>query len=101
MFFIVIGFTASFRLLFGDVQGQCNLGLDGAGQIVNNCNPDPYNSLLQSLLSTFELSIIGSYDPSILYQTQSTFLAPLLFVLAITVILVIALNGESRRNSMY
>lgn len=90
---ILIGFTVAFRLLFGNTEGSCSLELDEQKKIVQDCSIDPYGNLLVALISTFEMTLLGSYDAD--FHTQGTywFLSVITFVLAITVVLVVALNA--------
>jgi hypothetical protein len=76
LFSILFGFAVTFRILFGD-------------------NGDPYfDSLRRSFLSTFEITILGTYDPSLLYDEASfRALSTVIFILAVTCVLVIALNA--------
>lgn len=89
---ILIGFTVSFRLLFANVEGGCHAYLEEEN-LINDCDDDPFGNLARSLLSTFELTIIGTYDEGVLYDTKGSFLSSLTFVLAVTVVLVVALNA--------
>ena len=75
LFSILMGFAVSFRSIFADT------GDDG------------FASLRRSFLSTFELTITGSYDPMLLFEAKYTVLAVVLFILAITCVLVVALNA--------
>jgi len=72
---ILAGFSVAFRVLFG-VTGD-----------------ESFGSLRRSFLSTFELTILGSYDPALLFETQFTALTVVIFILAVTCVLVIALNA--------
>ena len=72
---ILVGFSVAFRILFSQV------------------NEDGFGSLRRSLLSTFELVTTGTYEPSMLYDAEWNVLAVLTFVLAVTCVLVIALNA--------
>ena len=93
MIAILAGFTVAFRLLFANVQGGCEFELDEGNLAVNDCDKDPFGSLSQSMLSTFELAILGSYEPSILRDSRDEVLAGMTFVIAVTVVLVVALNA--------
>uniref|UniRef100_A0A7S4HP16 Ion transport domain-containing protein n=2 Tax=Odontella aurita TaxID=265563 RepID=A0A7S4HP16_9STRA len=93
LFAILVGFTGIFRLLFGDVPGECTLALDENEDAVEDCNRDPFGDLSVSLLSTFELAVVGAYDPGWFEASRNTVLAGLAFVTAITVVLVVALNA--------
>ena len=103
MLAILLGFTVAFRLLFANVQGDCKLELANDSLNSNNnnnnsalqsvCDEDSFGNLARSLLSTFELTILGSYDNQILYESQEVFLAAFTFIAAITVVLVVALNA--------
>lgn len=75
LFCILLGFSVSFRLVFGSNDYSA------------------FSSLSRAFLATFELTILGSYDPVLLYESPYTALAAVLFVLAVTVVLVVALNA--------
>ena len=75
LFAILVGFSVAFRVLFSEV------------------NDEGFGSLRRSFLSTFELVTTGSYEPSMLYGAEWNVLAALTFVLAVTCVLVIALNA--------
>ncbi|KAL7564175.1 hypothetical protein ACA910_021149 [Epithemia clementina (nom. ined.)] len=75
LFAILVGFAVAFRVLFSQV------------------NEDGFGSLRRSLLSTFELVTTGTYEPSMLYEAEWNVLGALTFVLAVTCVLVIALNA--------
>ena len=72
---IMAGFSVAFRILFGST------GEEGFG------------SLRRSFLSTFEMTITGSYDPALLFESPYPALAVITFILAITCILIIVLNA--------
>lgn len=44
-------------------------------------------------MSTFELTVLGEYDPAILVQSQFRVLSAIVFVLAVMCVLVVALNA--------
>jgi len=90
---IVVGFTAVFRLLFGDVEGACSLRLDENDEVIEDCDLQQFGTLHKSLLSTFELAVVGAYDSAIFDESQYSLLAGFAFVAAVTVVLVIALNA--------
>jgi len=90
---ILMGFTVAFRLLLADVKGECKVALEDENVLTNDCDGDPFSNLSRSLLSTFELTIMGSYDNAILYEGGNTFLASAVFIIAVTVVLVVALNA--------
>ena len=90
---ILLGFTVAFRLLFGDVEGSCSLTVEDSSTVAEECDRDPFGTLSRSLLSTFELTILGAYETSMFFDSQNTPLAILTFVTVITVILVVALNA--------
>mmetsp|Transcript_5230 Transcript_5230/g.9965 ORF Transcript_5230/g.9965 Transcript_5230/m.9965 type:complete len:1602 (+) Transcript_5230:107-4912(+) len=90
---ILIGFTVAFRLLLANVPGECKAVIEDDNVLVNDCDGDPFGNLSRAILSTFELTIMGSYDPSILYDGTEIFLVSIVFVVAVTVILVVALNA--------
>jgi Ion transport protein len=72
---ILVGFSVIFRLLFGETGDES------------------FGSLRRSFLSTFELTITGTYDTALLFETRYTVLAVISFILAITCVLVVALNA--------
>lgn len=90
---ILFGFTISFRLLLGRVSGECMIALDNNGQIEEDCRVDPFRTIGRSMLSTFELTILGTYDPGVFDESQHTLLSIMTFVLAVTCVLVVALNA--------
>jgi hypothetical protein len=90
---ILMGFTVVFRLLLADVPGECKVLIEGDNILKNDCDGNPFGNLSRSILSTFELTIIGSYEPGILYDADNTFLVSIVFVIAVTVVLVVALNA--------
>jgi hypothetical protein len=94
LFSIIIGFSTSFRLLFANIEPSCSLEIDAeTDSIVQECDENPFGSLRRSILSTFEMTILGSYEPSLLYESQFSTLSILTFVLAVTCVLVVALNA--------
>lgn len=90
---ILFGFTIAFRLLFANVQGQCMVELDDANALSNDCDEDPFGTLGRSLLSTFELTIMGSYESQMMYRSSDVVLAVIVFAIAVTVVMVVALNA--------
>lgn len=72
---ILVGFAVAFRLLFADISAEA------------------FGSLRRSFLSTFELTIIGSYEPDLLYDADGNALAIFTFILAVTCCLVVTLNA--------
>jgi WD40 repeat protein len=72
---ILVGFSVAFRLLFA-----------GTGE-------EAFGSLRRALLSTFELTVMGSYDTMILFETQYTVIAVITFIMAVTCIVVVVLNA--------
>lgn len=92
LFSILIGFTGVFRLLFGDVPGVCTLALDEE-DVVEDCDRFPFGSLSVSILSTFELAVVGAYDSALFEASRYSVLAGVAFAVAITVVLVVALNA--------
>jgi len=80
----LFGFALSFRVLFGNIEGLC---IDEA------CTVDPFGSYARSLISTFELAVLGVYDPAILSDSQFRVLSAIVFVLAVMSVLVVALNA--------
>lgn len=89
---IIVGFSASFRLLFATNESACELEL-GSDGLVQECYGNPFGSFRRAVLSTFELTILGSYEPSLLYDSKYTALSVLVFILAVTCVLVVALNA--------
>lgn len=89
---IIVGFSAAFRLLFASNDSVCDLEL-GSDGLAQECFGNPFGSFRRAVLSTFELTILGSYEPSLLYESQNTALSILVFVLAVTCVLVVALNA--------
>jgi hypothetical protein len=75
LFAILVGFSVAFRLLFRET-GDASFG-----------------SLRRSFLNTFEMTIVGSYDPLLLFEAKYSVLAVLTFILAVTCVLVVALNA--------
>ncbi len=91
---IIVGFSASFRLLFASSDPVCELELDQeTDELVQACFGSPFGSLRRAILSTFELTILGSYEPALLHESPHTTLSILVFVLAVTCVLVVALNA--------
>lgn len=80
----LFGFALAFRILFGDIQGLC---IDEA------CTVNPFGTYARSLMSTFELAVLGVYDPAILSGSQFRILSAIVFVLAVMSVLVVALNA--------
>eukprot|EP00977_Amphora_coffeiformis_P009223 scaffold2102_cov161-Amphora_coffeaeformis.AAC.7 len=72
---ILIGFTVAFRLLFAGISEEA------------------FGSLRRSFLSTFELTIVGSYEADLLYNSEENALAIFTFILAVTCCLVVTLNA--------
>ena len=72
---ILIGFSIAFRLLFAETGDEA------------------FGSLRRALLSTFELTVMGSYDTMILFETQYTTIAVITFIMAVTCIVVVVLNA--------
>jgi len=91
MLAILIGFTTIFRLVFSNVKG-CAVTFSDTDQLIEECDNDQFSSFLRSLLSTFELTILGTYEPSLLTDSKYPEIAVTIFVLAVIIILVIALN---------
>ena len=83
----LFGFALAFRALYGNIPGIC---VDDDG---TECDVHPFGSFGRSLLSTFELAVLGVYDPAILYDGQFRILSVLFFVLAVMCVIVIALNA--------
>lgn len=91
---ILVGFSASFRILFATSDPPCELELeDETGNLVQDCLGNPFGSLRRAILSTFEMTILGTYEPSLLAEGENVTLAIIVFVLAVTSVLVVALNA--------
>lgn len=91
---IIVGFSASFRLLFATSDQVCELELDPeTDELVQSCLPSPFGSFRRAVLSTFELTILGSYEQSLLFESRHSVLSVAIFVLAVTCVLVVALNA--------
>jgi F0F1-type ATP synthase membrane subunit b/b' len=90
---ILFGFTVAFRLLFAGVEGECIVNLDESNVLHNECDDPSFGTLGRSLLSTFELTILGSYEPTLMFESNQMILSSVVFVIAVTVILVVALNA--------
>ena len=90
---MLFGFTTSFRLLFGNVKGECAVQLGSNGELKQECSVNPYSSIGQSFLSTFELTVLGSYSSGVLGSSQYTQLAVVTFIVAVVSVLVVALNA--------
>lgn len=90
---ILMGFTVAFRLLLAEVPGECKVTLEDENVLSNDCDGDPFGSLSRSILSTFELTIMGSYENGILYEAKEKVMVAIVFVTAVTVVLVVALNA--------
>lgn len=90
---ILFGFTTSFRLLFGNVEGSCTVNLDDNEGLSQICDPNPFDSIGRSFLSTFELTILGTYDEGVLSASDYSFLAIVIFLVAVLCVLVVTLNA--------
>lgn len=93
MVIILLGFSAQFRILFSPVHGQCQTVIGEGNMIINECDGVPFGTMARSILSTFELTILGAYDSDILYENENHILAGFVFMIAVTVIFVISLNA--------
>jgi hypothetical protein len=94
LFSILVGFSTSFRLLFADNYPTCGIEIDSETEnFVQVCDDNPFGTLRKSLLSTFELTILATYEPSMIYESQHSALAVLVFVAAVTCVLVVVLNA--------
>lgn len=90
---ILFGFTVAFRILFAGVDGECMAVLDESNVLMNECDQPPFGTIGRSLLSTFELTILGSYESSMMYESNQILLSSIVFIIAVTVVLVVALNA--------
>ena len=93
LFVILIGFTTTFRILFGDVGGQCELTIDEQDAIGEECEVDPFGSYFRAFISSFQMVILGQYEPSLLYESQYSFLAIVIFIVSVTGVFIVALNA--------
>lgn len=93
LFVILLGFTTTFRILFGHVSGPCQLELDENEMIQESCDADPFGSFQRAFVSSFQMVILGEYEGSMLYESEYTILAIIIFGLAITGVLIVALNA--------
>lgn len=75
LFVILVGFSVSFRALFG------------------NSADESFGTLRRSLLSTFQLTLTSQYDTDTITDAEYQVLAVTTFVMAVTGVLVIALNA--------
>jgi len=57
---MLLGFTTAFRIIFGNVEGECVVQVDNNGLLGKACNVDPYSSIGRSFLSTFQMTILGT-----------------------------------------
>eukprot|EP00934_Nitzschia_sp_Nitz4_P009346 Nitzschia sp. Nitz4//scaffold208_size52459//21883//26692//NITZ4_006812-RA/size52459-snap-gene-0.6-mRNA-1//-1//CDS//3329541657//9336//frame0 len=89
---ILIGFSVSFRLIFANIEPSCELEVEDS-ELVQVCGDNPYGSLRRSILSTFELTVLGTYETSMLLESEHLVLSIFVFVLAVTCVLVVALNA--------
>jgi len=90
---MLFGFTTSFRLLFGDVQGVCQIQVDTNGEFAEQCSVNPYSSIGRAFLATFALTVLGSYTDGFLDASKYTPLAVLIVIVAVVSVLVVALNA--------
>lgn len=90
---ILFGFAFCFRIVFGDVSGACAFELNEQGALIEECDVDPYRNIGRAFLSTFELAVVGSYEPGIFDESQYTVLSVVLFVAAVMCVLVVVLNA--------
>jgi len=72
---MLVGFSVSFRALFAATGDES------------------FGSLKRAFLSTFELTLTGTYDTALLVSAEYTILSSIIFILAITCVLVVALNA--------
>jgi len=93
LFIILLGYTTTFRILFGNVSGPCTLVLDENQMLDESCDLDPFGTFPRAFISSFQMLIVGAYDSPILYESQYTALAILIFVIAVTCVLIVALNA--------
>ncbi len=87
MFVILVGFTTSFRLVFNSQEKRCD-----NESVQEDCS-SAFSSPLRAFFTTFQLSLLSVYDPSII-QTDYQLLVYLIFFLAVTVVTIVSLNGK-------
>ena len=90
---ILVGFSTAFRLLFANNYPTCDLEINPDSTLVEVCDENPFGTLRKSILSTFELTILASYESGLVYESQNSALATLVFVTAVTCVLVVVLNA--------
>lgn len=93
LFVILIGFTTTFRILFYDADGGCELTIDENDFLQEECQQDPFGSYYDAFVSSFQMVILGSYEPSLLYESEYSVLAIIIFILAVTGVFIVALNA--------
>jgi WD40 repeat protein len=71
---ILVGFSVSFRVLFRDAS-------------------EGFDTLRRSFLSTFQMTLTSQYDADVIFEAEHHILAAIVFVMAITGVLVVALNA--------
>ncbi len=81
--------------MFGNVPGNCQVGLSGAegSPLVQSCLQPSYGSIRASFFTTFQQTILGSYDPTLFNFTEYERVSIFTFLLATTSVYVIALNA--------
>lgn len=93
LFVILIGFTTTFRILFGDASGQCELTVDENQVVGEDCEDDPFGSYSMAFISSFQMVVLGEYEPSLLYESEYSVLAIIIFIFAVTGVFIVALNA--------
>jgi hypothetical protein len=66
---------------------------ESESELKEDCNDAPYGNLPQALFSTFQLALLGQYDSGMFEDSEYMYLASFLFILAVVVVLVVALNA--------
>ena len=93
LFAILVGFTTSFRILFGRIDGSCVLELDEDQKMMQVCDDSPFGTYRKAFISSFQMIILGEYEGNMLYDSDYSALAIVVFVLAVTCVLIVALNA--------
>ncbi|CAB9511665.1 WD domain, G-beta repeat [Seminavis robusta] len=94
LFVLLVGFTTTFRILFQDVKGPCEIEYDQeTSTLAESCEAAPFDSYARSFVSSFQMVILGEYEPSLLYESEYAVLAIIIFIVAVTCVLIVALNA--------
>ena len=93
LFVILIGFTTTFRILFGHANGECQLTIDDSQVLEEDCEEPPFGTYYRAFMSSFQMVILGEYNPSLLSESEYSVLAIIIFILAVTGVFIVALNA--------